>query len=401
MKVLLLMVGIALVAGCSNSKATKKTDDHKGHDDHDAHNRGTGGAVSTAGRPVHLSAAQRQEFGVVVAVAKPGTLKMRLALTGEVSLNPNRVAHLVPSISGVAQRVLKQLGDPVKKGELMAELASRELAKMNADYLASQAKGSLAWTEYLREKKLYAKGVSSQREYQRAKLAMAKASVETQLAKRKLLALGLSAKDLQRVSRDMSRRMSHYELRAPFAGVVVDMHISHGEYLKADTQAFTVADLSDVWIELKIYQKDLLIVRKGQTVEVVAAYGRLKATGTIAYVSPLLSRATRTAAARVVLDNKKGLWQPGLFVTATVTTREVPVSVLVPRTAIQQHDGKPCIYVERGDTYTCHPVTLGRGNEQQVTVVTGLRPDHRYVAKGGFVLKSQQNKSSFGDGHAH
>jgi len=272
---------------------------------------------------------------------------------------------------------------------------------MNASYLASQAKGGLAWTEYQREKKLYAKGVSSQREFQRARLAMSKASVETQLYRRKLQALGLSAQDISQVALNSARRMSRYELRSPFAGVVVAKHISHGEYLKADTQAFTVANMSDVWIELKIYQKDLPLVRKGQSVKIAAAYGQQKTTGKISYVSPLLNRSTRTAGARVVIDNRRGKWQPGLFVTATVTTDEVPVAVLVERAAIFQREAKPCIYVETGDAYTCRGVTLGRGNEHRVAVVKGLPPKTRYVARGGFVLKSEQLKSTFGDGHAH
>jgi membrane fusion protein, heavy metal efflux system len=390
-------VAMVMAMGCGKSNATEKAHGHS-EDKAAPKDKDHPGASD---RPVHISAAQRKDFGIQIAVARPGTLKLMLALTGEVTLNPNRVAHLVPSISGVARKVHKQLGDPVVKGELMAELASRELARMNASYLASQAKGALAWTEYLREKKLYAKGVSSQREYQRAKLAMSKASVETQLFRRKLQALGLSAKDIRQVARDSARRMSHYELRAPFAGVVVEKHITHGEYLKADTQAFTVANLSDVWIELKIYQKDLVLVRRGQSVEVAASYGRLQAKGKISYVSPLLNRSTRTAGARVVLDNKEGKWQPGLFVTATVTTDQVEVPVLVRRAAIQQREGKPCIFVEAGDAFTCRPVTLGRGNNQHVAVVKGLTPGARYVAKGGFVLKSEQNKSSFGDGHAH
>ena len=121
----------------------------------------------------------------------------------------------------------------------------------------------------------------------------------------------------------------------------------------------------------------------------------------ITYVSPLLKQSTRTASARVVLDNKQGQWQPGLFVTATVTTSRLPVPVLVPRSAVQQQDGKPCIFVARGDAFACQSVTLGRGTEREVAVLKGLRVGTRFVSRGGFVLKSQQMKSSFGDGHAH
>ncbi len=127
-----LALGMALATGCGNSNAAKKARGDKGRDDHEGHGhdgdakkpRGAAAGAKSV-RPVHLSAAQQKEFGIQVAVAKPGTLKMKLALTGEVTLNPNHVAHLVPSISGAPKRVLKQLGDPVKKGELMPDPASR------------------------------------------------------------------------------------------------------------------------------------------------------------------------------------------------------------------------------------------------------------------------------------
>ncbi len=406
-----LLIVALMTGGCGNSKAAEKNHGHKEHgteshdnehgkDDRDKHDHGKD-EHDEGGRSVRLSPSQLKEFDIELGTAGSGTLSMSLDLTGEVSLNPGRVAHLVPSIAGVTRQVHKQLGAPVRKGELMATLASRELAQLNASYLAAQANGSLAWIEYKREKNLYKRGVSSQREFQRARLAMSRASVSVQLARRKLYALGFTKRELQQMASKPAGRMSRFSLRAPFDGVVVAKHISQGEYLKADSQAFTVADLSTVWIVLKVHQKDLSLIRVGQAVHVTASYGRLQSTAKITYVSPIVSRSTRTSTARVVLDNAKGLWQPGLFVNGKVTVDKRGVDVLVPRTAIQRQGDKLCIFVKHDGAFTCRPVQVGRGNRRQVSILKGLEAGDRYVSKGGFTLKAQLSKASFGDGHSH
>ncbi len=406
----LLLCGLVLLLSpaCGRSSASEKGHGHKEHGEEGEHRgegregHGESGHGAHEGEDgVSLSAVQLKEFKIEVSTASAGVLPVRLDLTGEVRLDPSRVSHLVPSISGVARKVYKQLGDTVKEGELMATLASRELAQLNAAYLAAQANGSLAWIEYKREKKLYERGVSSQREFQRARLAMSRASVAVQMARRKLLALGFAKRDILAMARRPAARMSRFDLRAPFAGVVVSKHISQGEYLKADSQAFTVADLSKVWVVLKVYQKDLPLVRVKQQVEIRAAYGRLKASGKIAYVSPIVDPSTRTASARVVLRNPKGRWQPGLFVNGEVVIHELKVGVLVERTALLRQADSQCIFVKRGKGFICKKVELGKGNATHVAVLRGLRPGERYVSKGGFTLKAQQSKSSFGGGHSH
>ncbi len=349
---------------------------------------------------VRLTVAQMKEFGVLVAVAGSGTITIRRDLTGEVQFDPNRVAHLVPSIGGVARRVSKQLGDRVRRGELMAVLASRELAQLNAAYLRARAERSLAWTEYQREKKLSKKGVTSAREFQRAELALSRASLALKMARRKLQALGFSRGDIRRLAKTSGRGMSRFELRAPFSGVVVAKHITRGEYLKADSQAFTVADLSKVWVVLKVYQKDLGLVHPGQAVQIEATYGSLRSQGTISYVSPIVDPASRTASARVVLDNPKGRWRPGLFVNGRVVVERIQVPLAVSRSAVQRQKGTYCVFVRQKDaSFECRQVELGRGDRKHVEVLKGLDPGDVYAAQGGFTLKSQLNVSSFGDDH--
>jgi len=106
-----------------------------------------------------------------------------------------------------------------------------------------------------------------------------------------------------------------YEIHAPFNGTVIERHLTPGEFHKEDAAAFTLADLSMVWVKISIYQKDLPLVQKGQRVHISAGRGIPDTEGKIAYIEAGVREQTRTAVAVVVLPNPNGLFRPGLFVT--------------------------------------------------------------------------------------
>jgi cobalt-zinc-cadmium efflux system membrane fusion protein len=169
----------------------------------------------------------------------------------------------------------------------------------------------------------------------------------------------------------------------------VDKHITLGEKVGDDSEIFVVADLSTVWIDLSITQKDFPYVREGVEATISAGYGVPDAVGSIDYVSPVVGEVTRTATARIVLANPDGLWRPGLFVSANLLVAETEVPVVIPRTAAQYLDEEWVVFVEQGDGFEPVPVTLGRGDEDRVEVVAGLRHGQRYVAAGAFECKAK------------
>jgi membrane fusion protein, heavy metal efflux system len=200
-----------------------------------------------------------------------------------------------------------------------------------------------------------------------------------------------------------SERLAWYPLRAPFDGTVIDKHITLGEKRADDTLAFTVADLSTVWLDFDVYQKDLSAVRKGQRVLVTGAPGNLPEEGTIAYVAPLVEEQTRTVLARVVLPNPDGLWRPGLFVEARISEGGRNAAVTVPKTAVQRVAGEPVVFVETDGGYESVPVAIGHSDKTHIEVRSGLRPGQRYVARGAFELKAKVVTSGLDPhaGHGH
>ena len=203
---------------------------------------------------------------------------------------------------------------------------------------------------------------------------------------------------MQQLAGRANASLTRYEVVAPLAGTVIEKHIAVGEMLKDDTEAFVVADLSTVWVDLNIAAKDLALVRKGQRV-VITADTTMKAEGTVSYISPVVSDETRTVVTRVVLPNPDGRWRPGLFVTATIATSETPVAVLIPKTAIQTIEGQPTVFVQTPEGFAPRPVTLGRANETHVEITAGLQAGERYAATETFVLKADLGKGTGSHDH--
>lgn len=195
--------------------------------------------------------------------------------------------------------------------------------------------------------------------------------------------------------------LSNYELKTLLGGTVIAKHITPGEAVSRGAESYIIADLSSVWVELTVYQRDLTRIRTGQRALISTGHGPPEATGTISYVTPVVDEATRTATARVVLSNQDQRWRPGMFVTASVLVSATEARVGVPSSALHTVDGQTVVFVETDDGFTPRPVETGRTGETHVEIASGLAAGERYVSQGGFTIKSALAKDSFGGGHAH
>jgi len=341
---------------------------------------------------VHLTAEQMQQFGIVLDTIKPGKLQQWLNLPGEVVINTERVAHIVPRVTGVVSEVRKSLGDAVHKGEVLAVLDSRELADGKAAFLAAQQRLSLAEAVFRREEQLWQKRISAEQEYIQSKNNLAEVQIELQTAEQKLHTLGMSSEKIRTLPHDPQRELTRYEMIAPFDATIVEKHIDLGEVLKDDTPGFKIADLSSVWVTLDVHQRDTPYVRIGQPVKISSGPGLPEVAGLISYIEPMVNEQTRTLHARISLDNRSGLWQPGLFVTGRVAREDHQAAVLVPIEALVLIDGKPHVFLQVEGGLKAHPVQPGKSNDLFTEILDGLSVGQRYVARGTFTVKSEWDK---------
>ena len=350
---------------------------------------------------VEISDKEIEEFNIEISTSSPGKLKMYLELPGEIVVNSDKLAHIVPRISGVAGNVQKNLGDNVDAGEVLASLESKELANIKSEYLASIQRLEIARANYKREKRLWDKKITPEQDYLNAKQSYSESQIAFTSAKQKLKALGFSDKYLRKLREGKEEDFTYYEIKSPFSGTIINKHIAPGELLKENDIAYTVSDLSSVWVNFTIYQKDLPNLNKGQAVVIKDSNGVNETVGEITYISPVLREDTRAATARVVLLNEDNTWKPGLFVSGQVATGDYDVDLAIPKTAIQTIDGKLVVFVKEGEGFKPQTVQTGRSDQKYAEIVSGLEPGIEYVSAGGLTLKAELQKESFGDSHAH
>ena len=419
----------AAVTGCSRSNDT-----HNGHDDHaddevhDDHDVATkvereDGHVDDEAHDDHgadtkagceddhdneaaegLGKQEREAAGIELAVAAPGKLHIRTRLFGDVLINQDRLAHVVPLVPGVVREVKKSLGDTVKAGEVMAVIDSRELAEAKAAFLAARQRWELAAGAFKREEELWKKKISAEQEYLDAGQALAEARIEMRTAEQSLHVLGLSEEVITKISEQHEgMALTRYAITAPIAGTVISRHITLGEKAHEDTDVFLVADLSTVWVDLNVPQKDLASIRKGQDVIISAGHGIPDLKSTVVYVSPVIDEQKRTGLARIEIANSSGDWKPGLFVTAHLTIDEIDVPLAVSRTAIQTLDNETIVFVQTSEGLEPRPVATGRSDRTHVEIVSGIAVGERYVTKGAFDLKAKIITSNLDPhaGHGH
>lgn len=372
-------------------------------DEHDHATEAAAGADESeehAEGELHLDADQLAEYGVVFAEAGAGTIATPLRLTGEIRVNEDAVAHVVPRVPGVAQTVYAGLGERVRAGQVLAVLSSRELAAIKSAYLSSLERLKLAERNFQREEELWKQRVSPEQDYLAARNEKAEAEIARREAEESLHALGLNESAVRALAEQQDQAIARYELVAPLSGVISYRHITLGELVRDDGAAFMITDLSSVWLELTIYQRDLSAVRAGESIEVETGAGTIR-RGVIVFIDPRIDEETRTARARVVLANDDGALRPGQFVTASLPGEKARVAVAVPLTALVHTDEGTAVFVQEGEIIRLRPVTVGRRGSDLVEIVGGLAAGERFVAVGGFTLKSELARETFGHGHSH
>ena len=345
---------------------------------------------------VRMDDATAKEAGIAIRTAGPARIRSTLQLSGEIQFNQDAVAHVVPRLAGFVVKSAKNLGDEVKKGDLLAVLESQALADLKSEHLATRTRLDLARTAFEREKRLWEDQISAEQDYLASRQALAEAEIAYRNVEQKLLALGLGHAAVVRSGAD---GLTRFEIRAPIDGVVIEKHLALGEAVAEDASIFTIANLSTVWAEMTVYPRDLNSVKLGQKVTVRATALNAEAQGRVSYVGSLVGEQTRSAKARVTLQNPDRSWRPGLFVTVELVQDEAEVPVAVPVDAIQTYRDGKVVFGRYGELFEARAVELGRSDGEWAEVTSGLAPGTQYAAANTFILKADLGKA--GASHDH
>jgi membrane fusion protein, heavy metal efflux system len=332
--------------------------------------------------------------GIQIRTAGPATLRLTLKLPGEIVFDEHTIVQVVPRLPGIVDAVYRHHGQHVQKGEVLAVIESMMLADLRSQLFAARKRLGLARITFEREKQLWEEKISAKQDYLTAQQALAEAEIASDLALSKLRTLGVRPEAIYQ-ERDLSR----YEIQAPIPGLITAKAIAQGQTLKEDTAIFTIADVSTVWTHITVYAKDLDVLKIGQKAKVKATAIDVEGEGEISYISALVGATTRTATARIILNNKDGRWRPGMFVTAELVAEEIQVPVAVSVDAIQTLNDWSVVFGRYGEHLEARPLKLGRSDGKMVEVLSGLSAGEQYAAGNSFIIKSELGKA--GASHDH
>ncbi|KKO14785.1 MULTISPECIES: efflux RND transporter periplasmic adaptor subunit [Pseudomonas] len=379
--------GLAWTGNLGNASSTETR-----HDDHGEGSHGHGeeqageGHEEEAGK-LHLSIAQIEAAGVQLADAGPRELGTAISFPGEIRFDEDRTAHVVPRVPGVVESVQAELGQAVKRGEVLAVIASQQISDLRSEQQAAQRRLELARLTFQREQQLWQERISAEQDYLQARQVLQEAEIALVNARQKVAAVGPAGAG------------NRYELRAPFDAVVVEKHLTVGEVVDETSNAFTLSDLSRVWATFAVAPRDLDKVTTGRNVTVSAPDLGARVEGKINYVGSLLGEQNRAATVRATLANPNGAWRPGLFVNVAVSVERFNAAVVVPQSALQTWEEQTVVFARTEEGFEARPVTTGRRDAGQVEITTGLAAGTQVAAAGSFVLKSELGKGSAEHSH--
>ena len=290
----------------------------------------------------------------------------------------------------------------MESGSTLALLTSRELAGLKADYINALSDERLAQEELNREQRLWEQEITSEADLQTARARFSTANAAREAAENRLHAIGIGHGVLDTLDEASDGALANAYVTAPIAGRIIQRHTSLGETVSAGGEPmFVVLDDSVVWADIAVYKEDLGNVEEGASVRLQNNAGEVLFAGKISTVLPVIDETSRTATARVVVDNPARKLKPGQFVTAFIEAEGSASVLRVPSDAIVTVEERLAVFVPSGDGFAPRNVRTGASSDGFTEIVSGLSQGDPFVSEGAFTLKAQLEKDAFGDGHAH
>jgi cobalt-zinc-cadmium efflux system membrane fusion protein len=342
-----------------------------------------------------LTAGQVQRAGLKIDTVgeKPSAQAAGLMTTGTVQANSYKETPAISLVGGIVRRVSGELGQNVKRGQMVAVVFSNELADTQARYVAAMAALDEHHRHHLRTMKLVEIGAASRQDLETATTEYREAETSVANLRQKLLLLGLSPQRINSLN-SPSQISSEVTVTAPSSGTVTSRSVNPGEVIEANKELMRVTDLSSVWVVGQVYEKDLATVRVGSGANITSdAYPGRVFRGRVSYVDPKIDPATRTVQLRVEVANPGQMFKLGMFVNVAfgalgAAEKTTPV---VPKDALQSIGNQQFVFVasENPNEFVLRLVRPGPESNGFYPVLEGLNAGERIVTEGSFLLRAE------------
>jgi len=306
-----------------------------------------------------------------------------VALPATVEADPARTANIVPPLTGKLVELKVRLGDTVRRGQLLATVASPDLAQAVADAQKARDALDLAQRALVRARGVNEAGSNAAKDVEAAQSSVAQQAAELQRSETRLRTLGADGGGVS-----SGRGSQVLNITAPMAGTVTALNAAAGANLNdANAVLMTVSNLDAVWVTVNVPENLVSAVAPGQNAVVsLAAYPGRSFSGKVAFVSAVLDADSRRARARIVFANPEGLFKPNMYATAVLGVPQAR-QPQVPASALLMNNDSVSVFVEAAPwTFVRRAVEPGREDGDNVRIRNGLAAGERVVVRGGVLL---------------
>jgi cobalt-zinc-cadmium efflux system membrane fusion protein len=310
--------------------------------------------------------------------------------TGTVDWDQDHTTQAITQVNGPITRILVDVGTPVKKDEPLLYVSSPDVANAIATYRKARNREQFNKRIVDRMKEMLDHGVVAVKDYESSVADYNDATTDVQNSLQPLRIFGITAQEIDQAEKQGTSIGTELAVRSPISGVIVQKLISPGMLIEAgQTVCFQISDVSTVWVQGHIFDRDLPSVKNGDTVEETNPSLNRTFRGAISYIGSFVDPNTRTTPVRIVTSNPGGLLKKDMFVDAVVRTSRRNNILVVPVAAVLRDDkNEPIVYVQaEPGKYAQRSVTIGPQQDGLVEIATGLREGESVVADGSLFLQ--------------
>ncbi|MEN9889137.1 MAG: hypothetical protein RL559_1174 [Pseudomonadota bacterium] len=353
--------------------------------------RAEASAAADASQPFRIEPAMASRFQV--ADAAMVDLVPFQEVPGRIEANERLVTRIGASVTGRVTEVLVEVGDRVRSGQSLANVASPELTQAQMAYLRAHSNAGLAERAVDRARQLFQADVIGSAELQRRESELSVARAELRAQGDQLRLLGISQQAVESL-RERGTLQPHAPVLATQSGVVIERNVSNGQVAQPGDPLFTVADLGTVWVVGALPEQTARVVAVGQRVDIeVPALGGRQLSGKIVYVGDTVSPDTRTVPIRTQLDNPGRDLKPQMLATMRIRG-EARRQLVVPQEAVIREGDRDHVYVRVADNaFRFVPVELGTAQNDLRPVLKGLSEGDPVVVQGAFHLHNERKRA--------
>lgn len=319
--------------------------------------------------------------GIVVEQASGGNFTAEILAPAVAASQPRGVATLTAHADGIISRLNKRLGDPVKAGEVLAVVDSKDAAQLASDRSSARARAVLARRIAEQEESLFQQGATSKRALQTAQAGLAAAEADARRAMNAAATANL-ASDGHSVA-----------VISPLSGRITAQTAALGAYVRTETELFRVSDPTLVQVEAQLVAMDAARVQQGDKAILMLPSGAV-AQGIVRSVTPALDPLTRTQTAVLAVADGIAL-APGETLQVRITPRSSASSgIVVPEEAVQMLDGRDAVFVRTSVGFVVRHVSVRSRGAGRASIVSGLKAGEPIATRNAFRLKAELGKGA-------